>query len=81
MEEKNRKRVNIYVDVEKYDRFKRLLGIMGVTVTDFLDGAMTDFIDSMEHIIETQDKDAFLEMITKNIDSIQKQVEEEIKKK
>ncbi|MGN1372145.1 MAG: hypothetical protein ACI4XM_07730 [Candidatus Coprovivens sp.] len=79
-QEKNRKRVNIFVDVEKFDRFKRLLETMGITITEFFDGAMTDFINQMETIIENQDKEAFLKMMAKNLDEIQKQVEEELKK-
>lgn len=78
--EVNKKRVNIYVEVEKYERFKRLLDVMGETVTDFFDGAMTNFIEQMETIVENQDKDAFLQMMSRNLDAIQKQVEEELKK-
>lgn len=75
-----RKRINIVVDIEKYDRFKRLLAVMGITVTDFFDEAMTEFIDNMEQIVENQDKEAFFQMMQKNIDEIQRQVAEELKK-
>ena len=78
--EVNKKRVNIYVEVEKYDRFKRLLDAMGETVTDFFDDAMTNFIEQMEVIVKNQDKDAFLQMMSRNLEAIQKQVEEELKK-
>lgn len=78
--EVSRKRINIVVDVDKYDRFKRLLEAMGITITDFFDGAMTDFISSMETIVENQDKEAFLQMMAKNLEVIQKQVEEELKR-
>lgn len=79
-QERNRKRVNIYVDVEKFDKLKRLLETMGFTITEFFDDAMTDFITQMETIVERQDKEAFLKMMAKNLDEIQKQVEEELKK-
>lgn len=75
-----RKRINIVVDTDKYDRFKRLLEVMGITITDFFDEAMTNFITSMETIVENKDKEAFLQMMAKNLDVIQKQVEEELKK-
>ena len=75
-----RKRLNTFVDVATYERLKRILDAMGMTVTDFINQAMIDFIEQMETIIENQDKEAFLQMITKNIDSLQKQVEEELKK-
>ena len=78
--EVSKKRVNIYVDIEKYDRFKRLLDIMGKTVTDFFDESMTSFLDQMECIVQNQDTEAFLQMMAKNIDELQRQVEEELKK-
>lgn len=79
-QEKQRKRINIVVDVETYDRFKRLLEVMGITITDFFHESMSEFINSMEAIVENEDKEAFLKMISKNIDSLQKQVAEELKK-
>lgn len=75
-----RKRLNTFVDVATYDRLKRILDVMGMTVTDFINQAMIDFIEQMESIIESQDKEAFLQMMAKNLDEIQKQVEEELKK-
>ena len=75
-----RKRLNTFVDVATYERLKRILDAMGMTVTDFINQAMIDFIEQMEMIVENQDKEAFLKMMTKNIDSLQKQVEEELKK-
>lgn len=80
MSKVDRKRANIYVDTDKYDRLKRVLDIMGITVTDFFDQAMTDFLDNMEQVVLNQDKEAFLQMIAKNIDSLQEQVAEELKK-
>lgn len=75
-----RKRLNTFVDIATYERLKRILDAMGMTVTDFINQAMIDFIEQMEMIVENQDKEAFLKMMTKNIDSLQKQVEEELKK-
>lgn len=79
-QEKKRKRINIFVDVETYDKFKRLLETMGITITDYFDDSMKDFIRSMEAIVETQDKEAFLKMMSKNLDSIQEQVKKELEK-
>lgn len=75
-----KKRVNLYVDADKYNRFKKLLDIMGITVTDFMSQTMDDFINTMEQAVLNQDKDAFLEIMSRNIDSIQEQMEEELKK-
>ena len=76
-----RKRLNCYVDADKYERLKRILDIMGITVTDYINESMDNFINGMEQAVLNQDKDAFLQLMTKNLDVIQKQVEEEIKKK
>ena len=75
-----KKRAYIYVDVDKYEKFKSILDAMGVTMTDFFDQTMTDFIDSMEKVILNQDKEGFLKMMSKNLDSIQEQVKKELEK-
>ena len=75
-----KKRAYIYVEEEKYKSFKKLLDVMGVTMTDFFDQTMTDFITSMEEVIMNQDKDAFLKMMSINLDSMQKELQEELKK-
>ena len=75
-----RRRLNTFVDVATYERLKRILDAMGLTVTDFINQAMVDFVEQMEDIIEKNDREAFLQMMTKNIDALQKQVAEELKK-
>jgi hypothetical protein len=76
----NKKRAYVYVDIDKYERLKRILEAMGVTMTDFFDQSMTEFIDSMEQVILNEDKEGFLQMMSKNLDSMQKQLTEELKK-
>lgn len=75
-----KKRAYVYVDVEKYERFKNILETMGVTMTDFFDQTMTDFIASMEEVILNEDKDGFMKMMSKNLDTIQEQLAKELKK-
>ena len=53
---------------------------MNITITDFFDDTMTTFIDSLEHAITSNDKDLFLQMMSKNLDVIQEQLSEELKK-
>lgn len=72
----NKKRAYIYVDIDKYARFKKMLDIMGLTMTGFFDKTMDDVINSMEDIILKQDKDAFLEMINLNLDTMKEEIEE-----
>jgi len=76
----NKKRAYVYVDIDKYERLKRILEAMGVTMTDFFDQSMTEFIDSMEQVILNEDKEGFLQIMSKNLDSMQKQLTEELKK-
>lgn len=75
-----KKRAYVYVDVEKYAKFKRLLDLMGITMTDFFDQTMTDFIDKMEEVILNQDTEGFLKMITRNVEDLQEQVKKEFDK-
>ena len=78
----NNKKVpkKIYVDEVKYEKLKNLLEIINITITDFFDYTMTTFIDSLEHAITSNDKDLFLQMMSKNLDVIQEQLSEELKK-
>ena len=73
-----KKRAYIYVDEEKYDRFKKLLDIMGITMTGFFDETMDEFLIKMEDVILNQDKDAFLKMMSINLEEIQKDLRKEI---
>lgn len=80
MSKVEKKRANIYVDSNKYDRLKRVLDVMGVTVTEFFDEAMTDFLNNMEEAVLKQDSEIFLQMMAKNLEYIQEQVAKELKK-
>ncbi|MER2000855.1 MAG: hypothetical protein ABS882_13870 [Lysinibacillus sp.] len=71
-----KKRAYIYVDVDKYARFKKLLDIMGITMTDFFDQTMSEFIDSMEEVILNQDKEGFLKMMNLNLEQLQKEMKD-----
>ena len=73
-----KKRAYIYVDEEKYARFKKLLDIMGITMTGFFDETMDEFLIKMEDVILNQDKDAFLKMMSINLEEIQKDLRKEI---
>lgn len=74
----NKKRAYIYVDIDKYARFKRLLNIMGITMTSFFDQTMDEFINNMEDVLLKQDKDAFLKMMSINLEEIQNEIKKEI---
>lgn len=75
-----KKRAYVYVDIEKYARFKRLLDVTGITMTDFFDQTMTEFIDKMEEVVLNQDTEGFLKMITRNVEDLQEQVKKELDK-
>lgn len=75
-----KKRAYIYVDEDKYARFKKLLDIMGVTMTQFFDETMTEFISNMEEAILNEDKDAFMKMMNLNLEKLKEEIQEENKK-
>lgn len=70
----------IYVDPGKYERLKTLLDIMNVSITDYFDGVITDFLDALEEAVLSQDKEVFLNLMAKNLDVIQNELQEELKK-
>lgn len=74
----NKKRAYIYVDIDKYAKFKKLLDIMGITMTSFFDQTMDEFINNMEDVLLKQDKDAFLKMMSINLEEIQNEIKKEM---
>ncbi len=70
----------IYVDPVKYERLKTVLDIMNISITDYLDQMITDFLDSLEDAVLSQDKEAFLNIMSKNLDIIQNELEQELNK-
>lgn len=70
----------IYVDSDKYERFKTVLDIMNISITDYFDQMISDFLDGLEDAVLNNDKDAFLDIISKNLETIQMEVEEALKK-
>lgn len=76
----NKKRINCYVELDTYERLKRVLDIMGITVTDFINQSMKEFLENMEEVVLKQDREAFLKMMSMNIDTLQQQVKEELEK-
>lgn len=71
-----KKRAYIYVEEEKYAKFKKLLDIMGVTMTAFFDETMDEFINKMEDMILNQDKDAFLKMMSIDLEAMQNEIKD-----
>lgn len=72
-----KKRAYIYVDEDKYARFKKILDIMGITMTGFFDQTMDEFINSMEQVISNQDKEGFMKMMNLNLEKIKLEMEED----
>lgn len=58
-----KKRINIYVDEDIYQEFKKVCALTGETVTAIIDEAMKQYIDSVKMIIEAGDKDTLMAMI------------------
>lgn len=76
----NKKRAYVYVDTDKYAKFKKILDALGLTMTDFFDKTMDDFIETMEIAIKNNDKDVFIDAISIKLDKISSELSEELKK-
>lgn len=70
----------IYVDQDKYERLKTVLDIMNISITDYFDQVISDFLDSLEDAVLNNNKDVFLDIMSKNLETIQMEVEEALKK-
>ena len=79
----NKKRINIYVDDEVYQEFKRVCSFTGETITSVIDHAMKEYISAVKMIIEAGDKDKLMAMLQRRLDvqmnSIEKEIDERIK--
>ena len=73
-----KKRVNLYVDVEKYARLKELTAITGDTVASIFDEAMTSYIDTINLILQTKDKDVLFNHFNKQIQKMKDEMEKSI---
>jgi len=67
----NKKRINIYVDSEMYDQFKRATAISGDTITAVINHAMKEYVEAINLILETKDKDKLFEMMYKKMKKIE----------
>lgn len=73
-----KKRINIYVDEDIYQEFKKVVALTGETVTSVVDEAMKQYIDSVKMIIEAGDKDSLMAMIQSKLNLQIAKVETEI---
>jgi hypothetical protein len=71
-----KKRVYVYADEDKYAELKRLTSITGDTVAGIFDEAMTNYIEAINLILETKDKDALFDHFYKKMKDFEKEVED-----
>lgn len=78
-----KKRINIYVDDEVYQEFKRTCILTGETITSVMDTAMKEYIQSVKMIIEAGDKDQLMALLQRKLNiqmqSIEKEIDERLK--
>jgi len=70
-----KKRVNIYVDEEKYAKLKEITAVTGDTVASIFDEAMTSYIDTITLILQTKDKEVLFNHFHKKIRKMQEEME------
>lgn len=76
-----KKRINIYVDDEVYQEFKKVCALSGETITNVIDEAMKEYIKAIKMIIEAGDKDKLMAMIQNRLDIQMNTIESEIDKR
>ena len=76
-----KKRINIYVDDEVYQEFKKVCALSGETITNVSDEAMKEYIKAIKMIIEAGDKDKLMAMIQNRLDIQMNTIESEIDKR
>lgn len=76
-----KKRINIIVDVELYEQFKKVLPIAGDTITSVFHHTMREYIEAINLILETQDKDKLFELMQKKMKDIEVEVDRQIEEK
>lgn len=73
-----KKRINIYVEPDLYEEFKKLLPLTGDTISGVFDHAMKEYISSIKMIIEAGDKDKLMAMLQRRLDVQMQSIEHEI---
>lgn len=73
-----KKRINIYVDDDIYQEFKRVCSFTGETITSVIDHSMKEYISAVKMIIEAGDKDKLMAMLQRRLDVQMNNIESEI---
>lgn len=76
----SKKRINIYVDEEMYEQFKKATAISGDTITAVMNHAMKEYIDAINLILETKDKDKLFDLMYKKMKNIEMEVDRQNEK-
>lgn len=76
--ENKKKKYSIYVEPKKYKDLKKILGAMDVSLTDFFDTMITDFISNMEVVVRSNDKDELLKSMMSQVQNIDSLLKDEI---
>jgi len=75
-----KKRINIYVEDDLYEEFKKTLSISGETVTAVFHHTMREYIDTINLILETKDKDKLFDLMYKKMKFIEEEVDKQTEK-
>ena len=75
-----KKRINIYVDEEMYEQFKKATAISGDTITAVMNHAMKEYTDAINLILETKDKDKLFDLMYKKMKNIEMEVDKQTEK-
>lgn len=74
-----KKRINLYVEPELYEEFKKVLPVTGDTISGVFDHAMREYISAIKMIIESNDKDALFDMMKIKMELVEQEADKRLK--
>lgn len=69
-----RKRVNVHVDNQQYEIFKKLSGLLNLTFTDLVNDSLKQFNDSVLAAINTGSAEGMIEFYRKQLEQTNKEL-------
>lgn len=74
-----KKRINLYVEPELYEEFKKVLPVTGDTISGVFDHAMREYISAIKMIIESNDKDSLFDMMKRKMELVEQEADKRLK--
>lgn len=73
---KDKKKISVFIYEEKYKKLRMTLRAMDLSVTEFMDCMITEFLESTEVVVQSKDQNVFIEKMKDNISGLQLEINE-----